>query len=126
VTQSPGVYVNIGKAIAAYERRIKYAQSRFDLYVDSLQENGRPPEGVLTRDEVAGLRLFVGKASCVNCHNGPLLTNNEFHNTGVPPLRDSRRMSDAWRAPTACCATSSTAAAGGAMLRRNAPSSSSS
>lgn len=32
----------------------------------------------------AGLRLFIGKANCVNCHNGPLFTNNEFHNTGVP------------------------------------------
>jgi cytochrome c peroxidase len=31
-----------------------------------------------------GLRLFIGKASCTQCHNGPLLTNNEFHNTGVP------------------------------------------
>jgi cytochrome c peroxidase len=26
----------------------------------------------------------VGKAQCINCHNGPLLTNNDFHNTGVP------------------------------------------
>jgi cytochrome c peroxidase len=79
-----GVYVNIGKAIAAYERRIQYGPSRFDRYVDALQATGRAPEGVLTRDEVAGLRLFLGKASCMNCHNGPLLTNNEFHNTGVP------------------------------------------
>ena len=78
------IYVNIGKAIAAYERRIQYRASRFDRYVEVLQETGRPPVGVLTGDEVAGLRLFVGKASCVNCHNGPLLTNNEFHNTGVP------------------------------------------
>jgi cytochrome c peroxidase len=38
---------------------------------------------VLSADEAAGLRLFIGKASCTNCHNGPL-TNNEFHNTGVP------------------------------------------
>ena len=30
-----------------------------------------------------GLRLFIGKAGCINCHNGPLLTNNEFHNTGL-------------------------------------------
>jgi cytochrome c peroxidase len=79
-----GVYVNIGKAIAAYERRIQYGRSRFDQYVERLAETGRAPEGVLSGDEVAGLRLFVGKASCVNCHNGPLLTNNEFHNTGVP------------------------------------------
>jgi cytochrome c peroxidase len=76
--------VNIGKAIAAFERRIAYLPSRFDRYVDALTSTGRAPAGVLTRDEVAGLRLFVGRAGCTNCHNGPLLTNNEFHNTGVP------------------------------------------
>lgn len=78
------VFVNMGKAIAAYERTIEYAPSRFDRYVDALTATGRAPHGLLSADEVAGLRLFVGKASCVNCHNGPLLTNNEFHNTGVP------------------------------------------
>ena len=78
------VFVNMGKAIAAYERTIEYGPSRFDRYVDALQDTGRAPQGVLSADEVAGLRLFIGKASCVNCHNGPLLTNNEFHNTGVP------------------------------------------
>jgi cytochrome c peroxidase len=78
------VFVNMGKAIAAYERTIDYAPSRFDRYADALQDTGRAPEGVLSADEVAGLRLFIGKASCTNCHNGPLLTNNEFHNTGVP------------------------------------------
>jgi len=38
----------------------------------------------LTPDEVAGLRLFIGRAECIQCHNGPLFTNNDFHNTGVP------------------------------------------
>jgi cytochrome c peroxidase len=74
----------MGKSIAAYERTIAYAPSRFDRNVDALQNTGRAPGGVLSADEVARLRLFVGKANCVNCHNGPLLTNNEFHNTGVP------------------------------------------
>jgi cytochrome c peroxidase len=78
------VYVNIGKAIAAYERRLQYGPSRFDRYVETLAANGQPPADVLTRDEAAGLRLFIGKANCTQCHNGPLLTNNEFHNTGVP------------------------------------------
>jgi cytochrome c peroxidase len=78
------VFVNMGKAIAAYERTIDYKPSRFDRYVDALQDTGRAPQGLLSADEVGGLRLFIGKASCVNCHNGPLLTNNEFHNTGVP------------------------------------------
>jgi cytochrome c peroxidase len=78
------VFVNVGKAIAAYERRIQYGASRFDRYVEGLVAEGRAPEGVLSADEVAGLRLFIGKASCTRCHDGPLFTNNEFHNTGVP------------------------------------------
>ena len=82
--QATEVFVNIGKAIAAFERTIAYRPSRFDRYVGALQDTGHAPQGVLSADEVAGLRLFVGKASCVNCHNGPLLTNNEFHNTGIP------------------------------------------
>ena len=77
------VFVNIGKSIAAYERRIQYTPSRFDRYVDALAKEGRAPNGVLTADETAGLALFLGKANCTQCHNGPLLTNNEFHNTGV-------------------------------------------
>jgi cytochrome c peroxidase len=66
------VYANIGKAIAAYERRIGFAPTRFDRYVDA-EVAGRPhtPASALNRDEEAGLRLFIGKASCVNCHNGP-------------------------------------------------------
>jgi cytochrome c peroxidase len=79
-----GVYVNIGKAIAAYERRLQPAPSRFDRYAAALQENGSAPRDILTADETAGLRLFIGKANCTQCHNGPLFTNNEFHNTGVP------------------------------------------
>jgi len=78
------VFVNVGKAIAAYERRLQYAPSRFDRYVESIDAKGRAAEGVLSEEEVAGLRLFIGKANCTQCHNGPLLTNNEFHNTGVP------------------------------------------
>jgi cytochrome c peroxidase len=84
------VYVNIGKAIAAYERRLQYAPSRFDRYVDTLTKNGRPPANVLPDDELAGLRLFIGKANCTQCHDGPLFTNNEFHNTGVPAAASSK------------------------------------
>jgi cytochrome c peroxidase len=79
-----GIFVNLGKAIAAYERRIEYAPSRFDRFVSSWKATGTPPNNVLSADEIAGFALFVGKANCVQCHNGPLFTNQEFHNTGVP------------------------------------------
>jgi cytochrome c peroxidase len=78
------VFVNIGKAIAAYERRIQYGPSRFDRFAAAWKERGAPPKDVLSKEEIAGLALFLGKANCTQCHNGPLLTNNEFHNTGVP------------------------------------------
>ncbi|HEU4779217.1 MAG TPA: cytochrome-c peroxidase, partial [Steroidobacteraceae bacterium] len=78
------VFVNVGKAIAAYERRIEFAPSPFDQYVDELVQAGSEPRGVLSSDQRAGLKLFTGKAQCTKCHNGPLLTNNDFHNTGIP------------------------------------------
>ena len=77
------VFVNIGKSIAAYERLLQPGPSRFDLYLKSLLSNDETKTDVFNKDEQAGLRLFIGKAQCINCHNGPLFTNNEFHNTGV-------------------------------------------
>ncbi len=79
------VYVNMGKAIAAYERLIVPGPSRFDQYVEALlNEDANAIQAALSDDEVAGLRLFIGQAQCIKCHNGALFTNNEFHNTGVP------------------------------------------
>jgi len=82
------VYANIGKAVAAYERRIEYASSRFDRYVDAeLAGRAHSAADSLSPDEEAGLRIFIGKGSCTNCHNGALLTDQHFHNTGVPASR---------------------------------------
>jgi cytochrome c peroxidase len=79
------VYANMGKAIAAYERRILPGPSRFDTYAQAVINDDQTGQQVLSADETAGLRLFIGKAECTKCHNGPLFTNNDFHNTGVPP-----------------------------------------
>ena len=79
------IYVNMGKSIAAYERHLIPGESRFDKYVKAvLDHDYKTANAILTRDETAGLKLFIGEAHCTNCHNGPLFTNNDFHNTGVP------------------------------------------
>jgi cytochrome c peroxidase len=80
------VFVNMGKAIAAYERRIAFQPAPFDRYAERLLADRREPRGIIDADAVAGLKLFIGKARCSQCHNGPLLTNNEFHNTGIPAI----------------------------------------
>lgn len=77
------VFANIGKAIAAYERTITPARTRFDAWVASPDF---PGPGLLSEDEIAGLRLFIGEGQCITCHNGPLLTDGHFHNTGVPAV----------------------------------------
>lgn len=76
-------FANVGKAIEAYERLILPAPSRFDEYARSIIENNEVPGGILSNSEIKGLRLFIGKGRCMECHNGPLFTNNEFHNTGI-------------------------------------------
>ena len=79
------LYANIGKAIAAYERKIEFAPARFDRFVETeLAGRAHTPESAFSDDERAGLKLFVGKANCATCHNGALFTDNHFHNTGVP------------------------------------------
>ena len=79
------IYANMGKAIAAYMRTIVPGPSRFDRYAEALLKNDTVTMAAsLNSEEVNGLRLFIGKAKCTNCHSGPLFTNSEFHNTGVP------------------------------------------
>ncbi len=90
------VFANMGKAIAAFEKTLQHSESRFDHYVEGLtrgaanaahpgQQTAVHPWPQLTPSEVNGLRIFVGKGQCVTCHNGPLLSDQHFHNTGVPP-----------------------------------------
>lgn len=76
-------FANIGKSIAAFERTVMPTTSRFDEYVQALVDDDVDQQQLLSDDEVRGLRLFIGEANCTQCHNGPLFTNHEFHNTGV-------------------------------------------
>jgi cytochrome c peroxidase len=78
------IYANLGKAVAAYEKTITLSESRFDRYVGAVLRGAPDASKLLTRDERQGLRVFIGAGRCVTCHNGPLLTDQQFHNTGVP------------------------------------------
>jgi cytochrome c peroxidase len=79
------VFANMGKAIAAYEKTLAHSPSRLDRYIDGVLRQDPQSQQLLTADEKSGLRLFIGKAQCITCHTGPLLTDQQFHNTGVAP-----------------------------------------
>ncbi len=70
------VFVNVGKALAAYLRRLESRDSRFDRFVAG-------QSSALDRIERQGLVLFIGRAGCVRCHRGPTFSDGEFHNDGV-------------------------------------------
>ncbi len=79
-------FANFGKAIAAYERTLRVRGGRFDDYLAGLF--GAPGRhAAFSPDEFAGLKLFLGKGRCLQCHSGPLFTNGGFANTGVPGAR---------------------------------------
>jgi len=84
------IYVNMGKSIAAFVRTILPQPSPFDRYVEQvLAGESMNTRLALTDDEGAGLRLFIGKAKCTNCHNGPMFTNSDFHNLGLQQKKNA-------------------------------------
>lgn len=79
------VFSNLGKAIAAFERSIVPEETRFDRFAKTLGAGGKPEgDAEFTAEEIAGLKIFIGKGKCSTCHTGPRLTDDSFHNTGVP------------------------------------------
>ncbi|MDH5231872.1 MAG: cytochrome-c peroxidase [Gammaproteobacteria bacterium] len=80
------VFANVGKSIAAYESKLKPAASRFDQYAEAiLRGQIQQAEKILNKDEIAGLKLFIGEAMCTVCHNGPMFSDSIFHNIATPP-----------------------------------------
>ena len=69
----------IAKAIAAYERTLVSYDSDLDRYLLG-------DATALAPAAVRGMKLFEGKAGCIRCHHGPLLTDHQFHYTGVPEI----------------------------------------
>jgi cytochrome c peroxidase len=68
---------NIRAALASFERTLVSPETRFDRWV-------KGDDAALEPDEIAGLKLFVGKAGCVACHKGWRFTDEAFHDIGLP------------------------------------------
>jgi cytochrome c peroxidase len=69
---------NLGRMFDTYPRMMFTPDSPFQRYVRDRDYSA------LTETQKRGLKLFIGKAACSDCHNGPTLTDNKFHNVGAP------------------------------------------
>ncbi len=76
-------FTNVGKAIAAFERTLRSPTTPFDSYLRALADGDRKAATEYHPGARRGLLLFIGKGNCVSCHNGPLLSDGEFHDTGL-------------------------------------------
>jgi len=79
-----GAFSDLGKLIAAYERRLVSRDSRFDRFAIALLGGDPAGRAALTLQEQRGLRLFLGKGRCLMCHHGPNFSDGEFHGLGLP------------------------------------------
>lgn len=85
-------FVNVGKAIAAYERTLRVGPTALDAYLAGDRD-------ALDGLQRYGLELFV-RSGCMQCHWGPRLTDDAFHVVGMPgPSGDLGRAGGvaAWR-----------------------------
>jgi cytochrome c peroxidase len=67
--------VHIGVALGAFERTLISRNSGFDRFIAGKAT-------AMNAEAQHGLELFVGKANCIACHNGPNFTDESFHNLG--------------------------------------------
>ncbi len=64
-------------AVTAFVRTLVSRNVPFDRYM-------KGDESALTDEAKRGLALFTGKAGCIQCHTGPLLSDGRYHALGVP------------------------------------------
>lgn len=67
------------RAIAAFQRTLVSdpGEVPFDRYMAGDTK-------ALSKPARRGMTLFEGKARCITCHNGPLISDQRFYNLGVP------------------------------------------
>jgi cytochrome c peroxidase len=77
-TQWPRI-THAWQAVAAFQRTIvsDAAKVPFDRYM-------KGDKKALTESQLRGMAVYHGKAGCIQCHNGPLASDQRFHSLGVP------------------------------------------
>ena len=67
-------------AMAAFERWLSQPNTPFDKFM-------KGDKNAISEKAKKGKSLFEGKANCIECHNGPIFTDEKFYDIGVadPP-----------------------------------------
>ena len=77
------VFVNVGKALAAFQETLVSGRTPFDAFRDALARGDAPSSTHYSEPAQRGLKIFIGKGGCTNCHSGSNFTSGEFFATGL-------------------------------------------
>lgn len=73
----------VAKALAAFQRTLVTGPSPLDRYLAG-------DKSALSADAVRGLELFQGDAGCIRCHQGPLLSDEQYYRLNAGRQDDGR------------------------------------
>ncbi len=74
-----------GRALAVFMRRAVSSETPFDRW-------NAGDDAAMDDSAQRGLTLFLGKARCIACHSGPMLTDYAMRNTSTsPPDAEGKR-----------------------------------
>lgn len=76
--------VDAAKALGAFGATLVSGATPFDHFRDALARGDRAAAERYPLAAQRGLRLFVGRGQCQLCHVGPMFSNGEFADIGVP------------------------------------------
>ncbi len=79
-----------GKALAQFIRVAVSKNSAFDRW-------NAGESGAISDAAIRGAALFEGKAACIVCHNGPFLSDFQFHNISTSPPGEKGTRADEGR-----------------------------
>ena len=77
------VFVDVGKALAAFQETLVSGRTPFDRFRDALARSERSLSETYSEPAQRGLKIFIGKGGCTLCHSGPNFTGGEFFRTGL-------------------------------------------
>jgi cytochrome c peroxidase len=83
-TDDERLVVDLAKALAAYKATLRSPRTPFDDFRDALAHGDLRAASRYPLAAQRGLRLFIGHGRCSVCHAGPVFSNGEFADIGVP------------------------------------------
>ena len=76
--------MNVAKALAAWQETLVSPPTPFDEFRDALARGDTALASRYPESARRGLKIFLGHGQCATCHAGPLFSNGEFADIGIP------------------------------------------